>query len=283
MNAYRVLIIGGSSYIGRYLASKLADKHVVFSTYYSHKSNVSSGDAIWLDIRDSTLVKKVLDAVRPDVVYLLAFSHSDLDGTVIKGASHVIESAEFHKSRVIFLSTDAVFSGGKDRYGEKDIPDAINEYGKAKRKAEKTVLEGGGAIVRTSLVYGFDPMDSRTLQLLRDLQSGITKTGYFFDEYRSPIFINDLCNMLIALTGIDTSRILHMAGPECISRLHFAQRLADAFGFDEEQVRSASLKESGLIHPDYLCIDSSLAQSILGCRIRTLEEILEKYIVKKNQ
>jgi dTDP-4-dehydrorhamnose reductase len=272
---HRVLIIGGSSFIGGYLAQLFPGTHRVFSTFFSHRSNITRGKAIRLDVRDSNAVKNVLDTVLPDIVYLLAYSNDDLKGTVVRGASYIMESAAHSHSRVIFLSTDAVFSGDKNRYFEHDKPDAVNDYGKAKAKAEAVVLKRGGHVVRTSLVYGFDPIDPRTRLLLTELRMGTAETGYFHDEYRCPIFAPDLCTMLGALAGIDTPRILHIAGPECISRLEFARRLAVAHGFSGKGVREGSLKESGFARPAHLCLDTSLAQEILGYRIRTLNEVRE--------
>jgi dTDP-4-dehydrorhamnose reductase len=277
----KILIIGGSGYIGGHLSSVLGNKYEVFSTYLSHRRGIAGCNAIQLDIRDGDSVKKVHRTVLPDIVYLLAYSLSDMEGTIIQGASHVMKSAEYSKPRIIFLSTDVVFSGIKNRYYENDMPDAINNYGRAKSRAEKTVLENGGFVVRTSLVYGFEPMDDRTSQLIKDLRTGETKTEYFYDEYRCPIFVHDLCNMLLALADIDSPRILHMAGSECMSRLEFARRLAVAFGFDETQVRTMSQKESCLKRPLFLFMDSELTQKVLHYRIRPLEEILAGYILSR--
>jgi dTDP-4-dehydrorhamnose reductase len=270
----KILIIGGSGYIGRSLSTIIDGTYNVFSTYFAHRNKIALGKAIHLDVRNRASIKNILKNVRPDVVFLLAYALSDLERTIIHGASHVVNSAECLGARVIFLSSDVVFSGMKHRYFEHDITDAVNDYGRAKSKAEESVLGKGGHVIRTSLVYGFDPMDHRTYRLINDLRTGETGTAYFYDEYRCPIFVFDLCNMLADCIKSAMPPILHMAGPECMSRLDFAQRLAVAHGFDKHRIRSASLKISGLERPGFLCIDSSLAQKVLNCRIRPLEEIL---------
>jgi dTDP-4-dehydrorhamnose reductase len=272
-----LLIIGGSSYVGRNLSHHLTDKYDIVSTFFSNKGVISCGEGVCLDVRDDTSVKRIIKTVRPSLIYILSYSLDDLEGTVVRGASHVMNAPESSKARVIYVSTDAVFGGKNRSYSEDDMPDYINEYGRDKYEAEKIVLNVGGFVVRTSLVYGFHPMDIRTSELLNDLRDGSTGTAYFSDEFRCPIYVNDLCYMLSELGNLDAPRILHMTGPGCISRKDFACKIAAAFSLNQEHIRTALLEGSGLARPQYLCLDSSLAQRIMNFRIRSVDEILETY------
>jgi dTDP-4-dehydrorhamnose reductase len=264
--------------VGGYLSSFLNKKHNVFSTFFRHEERVSSGEAVWLDIRNCDSVARVISTVRPDVIHLLSYSLKDLEGTIIRGASHVARAAKSVSSRIIYLSTDVVFGGDQRRYFEDDVPDYINEYGKAKAEAENIILDNGGCVVRTSLVYGFQPMDVRTSTLLTELRKGVTSTAFFSDEFRCPIFVDDLCFMLAQLMELKPPQILHMVGPECISRMDFACKVAQAFKFSLHNVRSALLKDSGLNRPQYLCLDASLVQRILNYRIRSVDEVLSENV-----
>jgi dTDP-4-dehydrorhamnose reductase len=274
----KILIIGGSGYVGGYLSSFLNEKCHVFSTFFLHEERVSSGEAVRLDIRNPDSVAQVIRTVRPDVIYLLSYSLNDLVGTVVRGASHVVRASESVAARIIYLSTDVVFGGDKRRYFEYDIPDYITDYGRAKFEAENIVLHNGGYVVRTSLVYGFQPMDVRTSMLLTDLRKGVTSTAYFSDEFRCPIFVNDLCFMLAQLIDLKPPGILHMVGPECMSRMDFACKVAKAFNFSVHNVRTALLKDSGLKRPQYLCLDASLAQKVLNYRICSVDEVLSENV-----
>ena len=274
----KTLIIGGSGYIGSCLSSFIRSKTQAVSTYFSHKVKISSVEALHLDVRDYMSVKKTVESYRPHMIYLLAYSLDDIEGTIVKGARHIMEEAKTFDSKVIFLSSDVVFGGQSPKYFENDVPDYINEYGHAKYKAEQIVLNNGGFVVRTSLVYGFQPMDIRTSQLVEDLQKGATRTAYFSDEFRCPIFINDLCYMLAELANIKPPKILHMTGPGCMSRMDFACKIASAFNFSLQHVKTALSTDSGLKRPQYLCLDSSLVQKILNYRIRSVDEILSEYI-----
>lgn len=273
-HASTVLIIGGSGYIGQCLAGRLDRDHRVLCTYYLHQEKVLSGEKLYLDVRDSPSVVDLIRSKDPDVIYLFSYSHLNLEETIIHGALNVMAAAEPLSSRVILLSTDAVFGGQNKRYSERDIPDYITAYGRAKYEAEKIVLNRGGFVVRTSLVYGFNPPDPRVSELLQGLKKGETKTAYFTDEFRSPVFIDDLCCMLADIPSLQSPRLLHITGPDCISRRDIASMIARRFNLSQHRIRTSTLNDSGLNRPRFLCLDSRLSQRVLNYRIRSLDEVL---------
>jgi dTDP-4-dehydrorhamnose reductase len=178
--------------------------------------------------------------------------------------------------RFIFASTDMVFDGEAAAYREGDEPRPIFEYGRAKRDAEIRVLSGGGTVVRISLVYGWNPMDPRTSALLEGLRTGRFPHSYFSDEIRCPIFVDDLAEALVELAegAAREESILHLAGPEPVSRHQFARRVAEALGLDAEIIPRARLREASLVRPADLSLDVSLACTCLATPLRGLDETL---------
>ena len=66
----------------------------------------------------------------------------------------------------VLVSTDLVFDGRRGWYRETDPTSPIEPYGRSKVVAEHAVLERGGMVARTSLIYGFAPLDPRTAGLV---------------------------------------------------------------------------------------------------------------------
>ena len=66
-------------------------------------------------------------------------------------------------------------------------------------------------IVRPSLIYGFDPIDKQTAWLV----DGIKKANgeVFVDEYRCPIWVDNLAQALLEVAESKLSGILNVAGP----------------------------------------------------------------------
>ena len=201
---------------------------------------------------------------------------NDLEGCIVAGTKNLLQARNERcsTSRFIFISTDAVFDGENGPYKESDVPAPIWPYGVAKRKAEVVVLAAGGIVVRTSLVYGFEPMDPRTAVLKRGLETGNFSYPYFLDEIRCPVLVDDLCDALAEI-GEDAlkNEIIHVAGPVSLNRFDFAALLARYFGYDRSRVPGGLLSESRLVRPRDLSLDTGLARRILKTRLRAPAEL----------
>jgi dTDP-4-dehydrorhamnose reductase len=275
----KALVIGGSGYIGERLATFLRERTSrVYGTFFRNEKNPSSR---WLplDVRDGPMVRDVLERVRPDIIFYLSCDMNDLEGTVLKGMGNVLGArrGSCPGSRLIFLSTDMVFDGERAPYAETDEPSPITEYGRKKREAELMALEEAAVVVRSSLVYGFEPMDPKTSILLSGLKTGLFQYPYFRDEVRSPIFVEDLCKCLVELALLsEAPRILHLGGPEAMSRYELARRIAEGLGFDSSLVPSAMQGDHSVTRPRDLTLDISLALKILRTRPRSLDRVLSQ-------
>lgn len=254
-------------------------------TYLKNPIHIEGCQGFSLDITDRERAINLVNSVLPDIIYHTAYDRANLWESIVEGTSNLIyafktarerfkEEKKHILSKFFFLSTDAVFDGGKRNYSEQDIPLPIWDYGKAKAEAERIVLSNGGMVIRTSLVYGFDPFDPRTRDLFLGLRGQKPVMVYFEDEYRCPIYVLDLCQVLLDLLEIDSPSVLHVAGPKRLSRYEFTVQLAEAMGFDKEKVKKGYQKDSGLIRPKDVSMSISLAQKILKTKIRSPEEAL---------
>lgn len=271
-----ILIIGASGYIGSNLYRILSGQCNISGTYcIRHFIPLSSNDSvIHLDIRDSIEVDRVILSLSPKIIYYFSFSQKDIFGTTVVGIKNVIAAVEKAsiRSKIVFLSTDNVFDGRKGMYTENDNPSPINNYGQAKYEAEKLVLNAGGQVVRTSLVYGFSPLDCRTEKLIWELNHLEKTSPYFIDEFRCPIIVDDLCNALIEIPQIQGLQTIHVAGHERYSRHEFARMIARAFCMNEEKIAFSS---SNIINrPKDVSLDLSLAKKLLQTRLKTFEQAL---------
>ncbi len=270
-------MVGASGYVGQRLCRLLEGCGcAVFGTHFRH--NLPDPRSVFLDVKDERAATDLIGETRPDVVFYLACDPNDLSGSIIDGTRNLLRALQpLPKAcRFLFLSTDAVFDGESPPYRESDIPLPIYAYGKAKRSAELEVLLGGGTVVRTSLVYGFDPEDKRTAMLLDGLKSGTFGHPYFREEVRCPIYAADLCSAMreIAFANAWSTRLVHIAGPERLCRYDFARKIAFLLGFDASRIPAASLRESGITRPRDVSLETALAHSIMKTRIRSIEEVI---------
>ena len=151
-----------------------------------------------------------------DVVIHTAYVQADPD-MIVRSTRNVAQAAARAGARLIHLSTDLVFDGERGApYREEDEARPVSAYGQAKLEAEGLV---DGLVVRTSLLYGkAEPGPQERLAL----DPGAT---FYEDEIRCPTRVDELASALLELTAMELKGVLHVAGPEALSRLEFARRL----------------------------------------------------------
>jgi dTDP-4-dehydrorhamnose reductase len=187
----------------------------------------------------------------------------------VDASEHVAEAAAAVGARLVHVSSDALFAGQTAPYTEFDPPSPVHDYGDDKADAEAAVarIDPSAVIVRTSLIYGTDQLSGHELAV-RDALSGTSDMKFFTDEYRSPVLAGDLASALVDLTRMtEITGVLHLGGPDALSRAELARMTADRHGWDPGGLRFSTIEASGLARPARVVLDSSMARSMgLGVR-----------------
>jgi dTDP-4-dehydrorhamnose reductase len=226
----RILITGGSSYLGQHLvpliASSTAVSHTISYTYYQNNPALPA-QGHKLDIRDETAVRNLIFHFQPEIIIHLVGSTSQMAVAIRQGTGNVMWAAREIGARLIHLSTDAIFRGDAAPYDETALPDPITPYGRAKADAEAIVQQHPNTvIVRTSLLYGLQQMDHGTRWMAAALAKGEPIT-LFNNQIRNPIWVNSLCRALLELTHNEYTGFLNVAGSQALTRAEFALKLLD--------------------------------------------------------
>jgi dTDP-4-dehydrorhamnose reductase len=166
-----------------------------------------------------------------------------------------------------------VFDGEHAPYDERAAPSPITAYGSSKALAEQAVLDAcpGAVIVRTSLIYGFAPVDPRTRQLLDGEMPNL-----FTDEYRCPINVDDLADALLELADGEWRGVVNIAGPARMSRYEFGCMIANAYGI-QPRFRPALSGSNSTPRPRDCALDISLARRLLRTRLRPFEAVASDF------
>ncbi len=277
-----LLITGGTGYLGGELVRQARTAgHAVTATYFSQSPPSVEGVA-WerLDIRDDQAVAALLERLRPQAVVHTAFRQSgpELMAVTAEGAGNVARASAAVGARLIHISSDVIFDGEREAaYDEADPPAPITPYGEAKARAEALVAAAhpGAAIVRTSLIYGFEPID-KTTQFALDVAAGRRDELLYDDEYRCPIFVGDLAAALLELVALPYAGVLNIAGAERLSRYELGQLLVAAWGHDPATLRSGSSTQSPVRRPRNCTLAIGRARELLRTRLRGVREVLSE-------
>ncbi|MCA9875101.1 MAG: SDR family oxidoreductase [Anaerolineales bacterium] len=233
----RLLITGGSSYLGQHLVPQALLEHEVLYTFFSHDP-LGLPHGRYLDVRSETAVSQLVADFAPDVIIHTAGSNrgDDMAAVIEQGAAHITQAAASAGARLIHLSTDVVFSGrGGAPYDETAVPDPVNAYGRAKAAAETAVgAYPNHVIIRTSLIYGLEHMDHGTAWMAAALRAGQPVT-LFDNQIRNPVWVNTLTAACLELAHHTYTGILNVAGRQVLSRAEFALKMLDWWGIEERQ------------------------------------------------
>lgn len=269
----RILIVGGSGFLGEELLRQAAtDEHVVAATYRARPGTAAGVDWLPLDVRDREAVVALIGAFRPDIVVNAAYRQSDWLTTAV-GAAHVAIATAGNGGRLVHVSSDAVFSGAAVTYAEHCLPDPITPYGAAKAAAETAVqaIDPTAVIVRTSLIIGDG--GSPHEGLVHALAAG-RKGMLFTDQVRCPVHVRDLAAALLELADSDRAGIHHVAGADAVSRYELGCLVARRDGLDPARLPSGPRPESGSPGPMDVRLDCGLTQRHLRTRLRGAREFV---------
>lgn len=131
----------------------------------------------------------------------------------------IIRACNKKQIKLVYVSTDFVFSGKKDigdYYDETDIPFPINEYGKSKNLGECLIRQfsDDSLILRTSWLFGLRDKPSFFDVLMGKLKH--QNTFNFPERFACPTHVDDLSRMMLDIIGIELPykrhEIYHLAG-----------------------------------------------------------------------
>jgi dTDP-4-dehydrorhamnose reductase len=260
----RLLIIGGSGFVGQNLARFFSRHKSVVVTGITNRLPFDLADTaqfFQLDITDAATVFSAFEKILPEVVIHVAGNknvkyceqHPDEAYQInAVGTRNVARACRNIAARLIYLSTDLVFSGKQRNYRESDLPHPSLVYGKTKLQGEVFAREelDNAIICRSGGIYG------KNSPLLRWLASELM-AGHpvecFTDVINSPTYVENLAEMMEDILRKDLSGIFHTVGRESVNRYQFFQIYAKILELEAElliPVEAAARREKMLLLPN---------------------------------
>ena len=272
-----ILITGGTGYLGSRLLT-LARNWNLHATFNSTPPPYQTAIRYHkCDLRQSDAVFELMNDVQPSVIIHTACSNQTPHNleSIVPSALNLSRAAQAHQARLIHLSSDMVFAGEDAPYSETHRTNPITEYGQLKAQAERLIMTQNpvSLIVRTSLIYGTNPIDHQSRWMLKRIGQGETLC-LFTDEIRCPIWIDTLALALLELANKPEMGILHVAGPQALTRWEFGQVMLPLLGQPPSPLlRPGTIEESGLVRPKNLTLNVTKAHQLLSTPLLTVKEV----------
>ena len=259
-----VLVTGANGFVGSYVVKYLLERNyrviaVGRSEHHLEHHHPNFHYQV-LDFTNKEMTADVFAAVLPDVVvHSGAISKPDdcelnkeaALQTNVEGTNYLLEAATKRKAQFIFLSTDFVFSGeGQGMYREEDEREPVNFYGHTKKLAEDEVMKYpfDWTILRTVLVYGKALCDKESFieMVVRSVKEG-KELKIFEDQVRTPTYVEDLANGIIAVIKKKAKGIFHLSGKDRVTVYEAACKALACNGLDASRI--TPIKEGDLMAP----------------------------------
>ena len=155
-------------------------------------------------------------------------------------AEQLAFEAQKRNAKMIFISTDYVFSGNNPPYKENTPKDPINYYGKTKDIAEEKILKISDkfCILRVPLLYGIRAGLKASDLLNAALNALNSENESKMDDLivRYPTYTGDVAEAALFLLEKNASGIYHFSGQDKTTKYGIAKTIANILKMDITKV-----------------------------------------------
>jgi len=187
----KIFVTGGSGYLGKELVK-----------YLSLKADVFAPSNTFCNMLDENKLNKTISIFKPDyVIHLAAFVDTfgcendikkALDVNVL-GTINIVKACLKLNCKLVYVSSEYVFSGDKGNYTIDDKLDPINVYGKTKAAAEYIISAfSNHQIIRAPFIRQIYPK-------------------VFTDQYCSRYFLDEVVEKIVKNIFENNKKIVHIS------------------------------------------------------------------------
>lgn len=236
----KVFLFGVSSMLGWSLAR--AARHLDIELFCNVQTRAPGG-ANWrrLNLQHEDTVRALLEREHPAMILHCAgicdvercesapaFAHEVNVRSMESLLRHVSRA-----TRIVYLSSDHVFSGDTGPYTESSLPDPISVYGRTRMLAEALLRDArpDALIVRAGLWIG--PSHNGRLGHLDWLRYRTAQNlpmTVVADEHRSAVWAEDAALRVLALARSPVTGVRHVVARRIVDRPSLAAHLNERFG-----------------------------------------------------
>jgi dTDP-4-dehydrorhamnose reductase len=165
----------------------------------------------------------------------------------VEGPAILLDEVARRHIPMVYFSSDYVFDGMAGPYREADVPHPLQTYGAHKVEAEGVLAQYTRTmIVRPAWIYS-DELNPRNFvyRVVQDLRRGVAVRAAV-DQFNTPTPAGALASHAVDALLAGYQGILHLAGPERMSRFDLVQRIAGLAGYSAAPIEPVRLAELAL-------------------------------------
>lgn len=244
----KILITGAGGQLGYDLIRVLTPRHELWA--------LTKKD---LDVTDADQVMKTVQFIKPDViVHAAAYTSVDLaedneeEAYTVNafGTRNIAVAASSTNSKLIYISTDYVFNGGKGKpYTELDEPSPIGIYGSSKLEGEKwtQAFSNHFFILRTAWLFGIH--GNNFIKKIYNMAVQEQTVSAVSDQIGSPTYSLDLARFICSIIYSEKYGIYHVTNQGHCTRHDLAKAVIKAADRTNVKCKAVGLSQFKLTAP----------------------------------
>ncbi len=280
----RITIIGADGQLGSDLVRVFQDENIISLTEKD------------IDITEKDKLKSVISPLSPQlIINTAALSNVSLcekdPEKAFKinaiGARNVATTAKEIKSSLLYISTDYVFDGRKNKpYLEDDLPGPLNTYGLSKLAGEyyTRYITDKYFIIRTSGLYGIHKCITKGTNFVDKMlaHKNGDEVRMVTDEILTPTYTLHLAQQIYELVKTNTYGVYHITSEGECSWYEFAKNIFSFVGLDVKLVPITSNEfPSEVIRPKYSVLENRNLKALGISNMSRWRDSLRAYLAEK--
>lgn len=280
----KILVTGVKGQLGYDVCRELGERG------YSEVLGIDKDD---LDITDENAVNKFITDYNPNViVHCAAWTAVDkaeeMQDDCYKvnalGTRYIAETAKKIGAKLVYISTDYVFSGDGEKFFETDDKiSPLSVYGKTKYEGE---LEAKTCekyfIIRTSWVFGIN--GNNFIKTMLKLAESKTELSVVCDQIGSPTYTYDLSKLICDMIVTEKYGTYHATNEDICSWYDFTNKIYEYAGIKTVKVNPVTTEQYQKLIPQQAKrpLNSRLSKSSLDVagfkRLPKWQDALKRFL-----
>ena len=285
----RLLITGVSGLLGNNLAYYFKDKYEILGLYNSHPVIINGIQTEKCDIAGRDSIRRIICEFKPSIIIhsasLTNVDKCEIDKDVTKkinilSTKYLVECVMDKDVKLIYISTDAVYDGGRGDFSENDKVNPLNYYGQSKYEGELEIAKKENFLIFRTNIFGWNIQKKKSLgEWILDELHANRKINGFKDAYFSTIYTLEFARVIDIAIQKDLSGLYNCGSADSCSKYEFAQKIAGYFKFDVNLINPISIDEFNFRakRGKNLTLNVNKIQRELDYKIPTIDQSLKVF------
>ncbi len=247
----RVLITGASGMLGSTLTLALKEKYTIFATDCTNFKNNHVKNFKEFDLLSDSYEKLIRWSIPDVIIHCAAITNVDQceehpNQAMAVNAESVkkLLQCKNNNTKIIFISSEAVFSEEQPLAKENDTTNPETVYGKSKVLAEDYLKNANNShlVIRTTIVgKNIDTNKSSFVEWIINSVKHKEEIVLFDDVFFTPITIWSFAEEIEWILRNNVSGVIHIAGQQPVSKFEFGNLVCEELGLDVSLIKSGSI------------------------------------------